>query len=467
MDGTRSGGLEALVGAIGDRTRVPALSGARAVSDAERCWSYAELIEHAGAIARQLVARGPSGLMLLQAGQDAASVAALLGGLAAGYQVMLQAPQIDEDARARLDAAFRPDSYFAGGMLTLADRQAAPIHPGAAILLSTSGTTGSAKFVRLSLGAIAANANQIAQVLRIGARDVALGHLPLHYSYGLSILTSHLEMGAAIHLTDRSFTQPDFWTMVAEHGTTHLPGVPFHYQILARGALKALVPSCVTSFTQAGGALALPFRQRVHEAVEARGGRFYVMYGQTEAGPRIATLDHDDFLAHPESVGRALPGGRLTILDENGAKCPAGEEGEVAYAGPSLMAGYATDRAGLFGSDRPVEMLRTGDRGLLDAKGFLTLRGRNRSFAKVGGLRLNLDDIAGQLEPVAEVALLPGDDKVHVFHVGPDSALRPKLRDLAIEYGIPVGGFSTRAVTDLPRLGSGKIDFQRLRSMIG
>jgi acyl-CoA synthetase (AMP-forming)/AMP-acid ligase II len=465
VEAGESGGLQALVDAIGAGSGLDDLAGARAVSDAKRHWTYGELIAEAGLIAERLRAAGPSGLLLLQAGQDAPSVAALLGGLAAGYQVMLQAPEIDADVRARLDAAFAPDAHFADGVLTLAKRRGAPIHPAPAILLSTSGTTGSAKFVRLSLGAIAANARQIAQVLRIGAQDVALGHLPLHYSYGLSVLTSHLEKGAAIHLTGLSFTQPDLWAVAAAEGVTHLPGVPFHYQFLARGALASLVPPCVTSFTQAGGALALPFRQRVHDAVAARGGRFYVMYGQTEAGPRITTLDHDDFPGHPESVGPALPGGRLTILDDAGAECAPGEEGEVVYGGPNLMAGYAIDRAGLSGDDAPLATIRTGDRGMLDARGFLTLRGRNRSFAKVGGLRLNLDEIAARLTPIAEVALLPGDDRIHVFHAGPDDALKPALRDLAIAYAIPPTAFSLRAIADMPRLASGKIDYQRLRDM--
>jgi acyl-CoA synthetase (AMP-forming)/AMP-acid ligase II len=461
----RADGLQALVGAIGAGSGIAGRAGAPAVSDADRHWTYDDLIAEAGGIAAQLRTAGSSGLFLLQAGQDAPSVAALLGGLAAGYQVMLQAHAIDNAVRDGLDAAFTPDARFADGVLTLADRRGQLIHPSPSVLLSTSGTTGSAKFVRLSLAAMAANARQIAQVLRIGAHDIALGHLPLHYSYGLSVLVSHLEMGAATHLTDLSFTKPDFWRMTANEGITHLPGVPFHYQFLARGALKSLVPPCVTSFTQAGGALALPFRQRVHEAVSARGGRFYVMYGQTEAGPRITTLDHDDFPAHPESVGPALPGGRLTILDENGAECAADKEGEVVYGGPNLMAGYAVDRSGLVREDAPLATIRTGDCGTLDARGFLTLRGRNRSFAKVGGLRLNLDEIAARLAPFADVALLPGDDKMHVFHAGPDAALKPALRDLAIAYAIPVGAFSLRAITDMPRLASGKIDYQRLRDM--
>lgn len=466
MDVPESGGLPALIGVIGVGSGFRGLTTASAVSDADRHWTYRDLIAEAAAICARLRAGGSSGLLLLQAGQDVSSVAALLAGLAAGYQVMLQAPAIGDEARERIDAAFAPDAYFLDGALMLSNRRAPAIHPAPAILLSTSGTTGSAKFVRLSLAAIGANARQIAQVLRIGANDVALGHLPLHYSYGLSVLTSHLEMGASIHLTDESFTQHGFWDVAAKKGITHLPGVPFHYQFLARGALKSLVPACVTSFTQAGGALALPFRQRVHDAVSARGGRFYVMYGQTEAGPRIATLDHDDFPTYPESVGPALPGGRLAILDENGAECAAGEEGEVVYGGPNLMAGYATDRSGLAGDDAPLATIRTGDRGTIDAKGFLTLRGRDRGFAKVGGLRLSLDDIAGRLAPTADVALLPGDERIHVFHTGPDAELKVALRDMAILYAVPIGSFVLRAIGDIPRLASGKIDYQRLRDMV-
>jgi acyl-CoA synthetase (AMP-forming)/AMP-acid ligase II len=404
--------------------------------------------------------------MLLIAEQRVESVAALLGGLAAGYQIILQGSSANACAEA--DAAFRPDVCFDGQGLHIVEGGGTPVHPSAALLLSTSGTTGSSKFVRLPLSALIANAGQIAAVLDIAPHDVALAHLPIHYSYGLSVLTSHLHAGAAADLTDTSFTRAEFWQEAAETGATHLPGVPFHYMFLARGALRTLVPPAITSFTQAGGPLAAAVRQRIHADIASRGGRFYVLYGQTEAGPRMTTLDYRDFAAHPESVGRALPGGGLCILRQDGAVAAAGEDGEIVYSGPNLMAGYVTARAELAAPDTPLASIRTGDRGVLDEDGFLTLRGRNAGFAKVGGLRIDLDDVASRLAALADIALLPGEDKIHVFHVGTtDADITPRIRDLALDYAIPPGSFALHAIADIPRHGSGKVDYGRLRGMTG
>jgi len=432
----------------------------RAVSDSARnSWSYDRLVAEAAAVCARLRAHRPSGVLLLQARQSAPSVAALLGGWAAGYQVILS-------NGSGLADTFVPEAVADDAGLKLVQHGAPAVHPAPGLLLSTSGTTGSSKLVRLSLDAVIENARQIVEALRLNESDVGLVHLPLQYSYGLSVLTSHLEAGAAAHLIDGAFTQPEFWTQVAEAGATHLPGVPFHYAFLARGALKSLVPPCVTTFTQAGGALAVPVRQRIHEAVCARGGRFYVMYGQTEAAPRISTLDHDDFPAYPESVGRALRGGHIHILDEEGGELSPGEEGAVHYSGPNLMAGYAVSRSDLIEPDTPLPSIATGDRGVVDESGILTLKGRNQGFAKIGGLRLSLDDLAAKLAAHGDVALLPGDEKIHVFHAGPED-LKPPLRDLAIGYALPASSFQIHAIESIPRHASGKIDYQQLKVLIG
>jgi len=467
MAPTAHRGLDALIAAVRAGSIGGDIGQARAISDtAGRGWTYAMLVAEAARSWEHLRTHRPAGVLLLLADQSAEAVAALLGGLAAGYQVILQGAALDEDARARLEQAFRPDATFERGSLQLDACAGPPAYPAAAVLLSTSGTTGSSKFVRLPLAALVANARQIADALHIASTDIALGHLPIHYSYGLSVVTSHLEVGAAVHLTAMSFTQPDFWQDVAVARATHLPGVPFHYMFLARGALGSLVPSCIKSFTQAGGALAVPVRQRVHDAVGSRGGRFYVMYGQTEAAPRIATLDHADFPAHPESVGRVLAGGHLRIVNEQGGDVAAGEEGEIVYSGPNVMAGYASTREDLTAPDLPLPLIRTGDRGVLDQRGFLTLRGRDQGFAKVGGLRLGLDDLAARLAPFSDVALLPGDDRVHVFHAAAaEGDLKPHIRNLALDYAIPVSSFSLHVLADIPRHASGKVDYQRLREL--
>ena len=185
--------------------------------------------------------------------------------------------------------------------------------------------------MRLTLAAMKINAAAIGEVLKISSEDVAAGYLPLHYSYGMSVLTSHLARGARIRLTDMRLTDRAFWPAMREAAITHMPGVPFHYQIMLKLGLKRLNLPSLRVLTQAGGALDPELRQEVRDFIQATGGRFFVLYGQTEAAPRMTTLQHEDFPAAPRSVGTALPGCRIEIRDPD-----ANGYGEVVFVmGPT------------------------------------------------------------------------------------------------------------------------------------
>ena len=150
------------------------------------------------------------------------------------------------------------------------------------------------------------------EALAIDERSVGIAHLPLHYSYGLSVVTSHLVAGGRLCLINNSITSPSFWSKIENVGGSHFPGVPFHYVALARlGA--GLVPDSVKTFTQAGGALDLRVQTKIRDWATQRGGQFFVMYGQTEAAPRMATLQHADH-ARKGGLGGRRAGGR-PVLD--------------------------------------------------------------------------------------------------------------------------------------------------------
>lgn len=413
-------------------------------------------------------ATGDKRLVFLFAANTVGSVVGLLGALAAGHAVALLDPGLAEDRVAALVAAYRPDfalaeapvaglgGTWAPGPLRLGG--GAPIRGPVAVLLSTSGTTGSAKFVRLGAPALATNAAQIAAALEIGPESVGIGHLSMHYSYGLSVVTSHLVAGAGVFMMQDALTQPSFWTKIAAAGGTHFPGVPFHYTVLARFGLK-LVPECVRCFTQAGGRLESRFLDKVAAEVAARGGRFHVMYGQTEAGPRMTTLPHDRLAAKPGSVGPALPGGRLEIVGT--------PPGPVRYHGPNVMLGYAESRADLDRGDDQGGVLDTGDLGWLDDEGYLHLTGRSQRFAKIAGLRLSLDEIERQLQAPCPAAVLDtGETLTVVFETGHDAAIKDRTRALAADYKIPAASFKLRPLPQLPLKSSGKIDYGKLREMM-
>jgi acyl-CoA synthetase (AMP-forming)/AMP-acid ligase II len=184
-------------------------------------------------------------------------------------------------------------------------------HPLLAQMLSTSGSTGSPRMVRLARTAVEANARSIRQALGIGSADRSLLNLPLSYSYGLSVLNSHLAAGASVLLTERGLNERLFWDRLAAHRVTSMPGVPYLYQTLKRLGFEALAPASLTTLTQAGGKLSDALVEHFHGLMRARGGGFFVMYGQTEATARIAILDSVDL---PDRLGGGGGGRPVTAL---------------------------------------------------------------------------------------------------------------------------------------------------------
>lgn len=389
-------------------------------------------------------------------------VAQLLGAASAGHVVALLDPKLPARAKADLAARYRPgiilDDDTEPLQGTLSD-----LHPDLAVLLSTSGSTGSPKFVRLSASNLASNARAIAEVLDIRSHEAGCGHLPLHYSYGLSVLTSHLSAGAPLHLTERGFLDPDFWPQMKRWRIAHLPGVPFHYNTLRRFGFAKLDLPELRVMTQAGGALDVRIRKMAHDYMDARGGRFHVMYGQTEAAPRITTLAHEGFAEHAETVGSALPRGRIEIIGANGAPCV---EGEVIYYGPNVMMGYAENPADLARGDDMGGRLATGDIGSLDEDGCLTITGRVKRMGKLAGLRVNLDEVERALIGLGEdFAVVDKGEMLMIYHLpnaDPGALKERALKQLSDRFTLPKTAYRFKQVDGFPRTSRDKIDYQAL-----
>ncbi|WP_433793161.1 AMP-binding protein [Actinoplanes sp. CA-252034] len=323
------------------------------------------------------------------------------------------------------------------------------VHPDLALLLTTSGSTGDPKLVRLSRAAVLANAGQVADSLGVTGDDVAITTLPLFYSYGLSVLHSHLLRGATVVLERTGIMRKDFWAAVDEHGVTSLAFVPSQYEMLRRLRFDPARYPSVRTLTQAGGRLRTDLVTDFAARMDAVGGRMFVMYGQTEAGPRMACLPPDRLADKLGSVGRAMPGGAFTI-----------EDGEVVYRGPNVMMGYAETAADLARGDDLAGVLHTGDLGRLDDDGFLSITGRRKRMAKVFGVRINLDDVERHF-PVAAVA---GDDRLHVFTTDVDvRALRSKIAEWL---GTHFTGVDVRTIPSLPLLPNGKTDYRALEASL-
>ncbi|MCC7053591.1 MAG: AMP-binding protein [Gemmatimonadaceae bacterium] len=354
-----------------------------------------------------------------------------------------------------------PALYFAG-------RQTPPVAAGLALLLPTSGSTGSPKFVRLSRTAVEANARSIAAALGIGEGQRAITSLSMHYSYGLSVVNSHLIAGGELVLTGENLLSDAFWTLVRDQACTSMAGVPYSYQLLRRLDLDALNVPHLRTLTQAGGRLDPKLISHFHDLAVRRGGRLFVMYGQTEATARITILPAAALPSKLGSVGPAVPGGTLCIENEDGVVLDEpGHIGSIVYRGPNVMLGYASDAADLALGDEHGGRLVTGDLGYLDADGCLFITGRLKRISKVNGYRLNLDEVEAQIAPHGAVAVLGGDDRIVVFCEGWDAARREDvLVSTAKQFRLHRSSFVFRDIDRLPTLASGKVDYRALGELL-
>ena len=393
-------------------------------------------------------------LVLLEAAHEADSVVTYLAALAGRHPVLLLGPGELERSH-HLLTTYKPDVvHDSSGLRELHPGTTHELHPDLALLLSTSGSTGSPKMVRLSLENLVANARSIADYLSVRPTDRAITSLPLHYCYGLSVLNSHLLVGAGVVLSDLSVADECFWSLVREHGVTSLSGVPHTFDLLeASGFARRDVPS-LRYLTQAGGRMD-PSRVRgLAELGRRRGFDLFVMYGQTEATARMAYVPSDLVASRPEAIGVAIPGGRLDL--EPVAGLPEGV-GELVYEGPNVMLGYAERPADL-ALGRTVTRLHTGDLGRRGADGLLEVVGRRNRTAKVFGLRVDLDRVERLLaERGLDARVVADDERLCAFVDRPRvvARVRAALGEITT---LPPGALLVERLEELPLTATGKPD---------
>lgn len=396
-------------------------------------------------------------LVLLAARNDVGTLVAYLAAMTAGHPLLL----VPADKPAALDSlteAYRPDVVMRtdGGALHIDELWPGTrhdLHPDLALLLSTSGSTGSPKLVRLSRQNLTANALSIAEYLDIGPDDRAATTLPFSYCYGLSVVNSHLVRGASLVLTDLSVVDPCFWDLFREAGATSFAAVPYSFDLLDRVGFADMDLPSLRYVTQAGGRLAPEKVRAWADTGQRRGWDLFVMYGATEATARMAYLPPDLAAEHPGTIGIPVPGGSFRIEPVDGLP-----HGELVYSGPNVMLGYAETAADL-ALGRTVHELRTGDLARRTADGLYEVVGRLSRFVKIAGLRVDLGQVEGILSGMGAVAAVSGSDAGLVIAVegGHDAGLLAKA--VAGDLGLPRASVAVRSVERLPRLATGKIDY--------
>jgi acyl-CoA synthetase (AMP-forming)/AMP-acid ligase II len=444
--------------------------------------SYAALRERVEALAEWLRGTvGPRGLVFLAPDAEPPGVLFYLACLRAGLPLCLAEPQ--PEALARLAGAYGPALVLAPSGLPLPDGwtpgpsplqpyvaalAAEPselaLHPELALLLTTSGSTGSPKLVRLSARNLVANASAIAAYLDLNPDERAVQSLPMHYSYGLSVLNSHLVSGGSVVLTPHSFMRPEFWAHVDEERATSFAGVPYMYETLHRLRFDPARHPSLRTFTQAGGGLRRELITHFWERTARAGAQLVVMYGQTEATARISYVPPDRLGDKIGSIGIPIPGGRLRLEPlEHGGDLAA----ELVYEGDNVMMGYAEQPRDLGLGDVQCGVLHTGDLAVVDADGYFTLAGRLKRFAKLFGRRVSLEDVERELESAFPVRAMAteGGERLQVHFVTGDTVLDAAMvAHLARFLGVPPGAIRVRRLAELPLTASGKKDYRAVES---
>lgn len=425
--------------------------------------SYAALARRCEAFASSL--GDDRQLVLLQAANDTDSVVAYLSALAAGHVVILTG-DTDMGSEGRIVRAFSPNIICRRGKtIRVTEAPPANLHPDLSLLLPTSGSTGSPKLVRLSRQNLKSNADAIVEYLEIVKRDRAITSLPFHYSYGMSVLNSHLSAGASVLLTEMSVTNPEFWDLFRRKRATSIAGVPYSYELFERIGLRDDPPDSMRVMTQAGGPLGHELAKTYATFAAANGIRFYPMYGQTEASPRMAYLPPDLAANNPDCIGVPIPGGSFSLTDEHGAEITrTGVEGELVYRGPNVMMGYAHGREDL-GRGPELEALRTGDLALRTKSGLYQIVGRASRFVKIAGLRIGLDDLEAMLAETGRKTFVAGSDEALFICLIGDEDPAAVREFVAQRCSLPIVKVNAFAVVEAPRLPSGKVDYSAIRSL--
>ena len=398
-------------------------------------------------------------LVLLETRNDLTTLVHYLAGMAGGH-VLLPVP-------AGRDHTTMVQTYHPGVMID-ADgvhhrhRGDYQLHDDLALLLSTSGSTGSPKMVRLSHTNLVANAAAIAEYLSIRETDRAATTLPMSYCYGLSVIHSHLLCGAGIILTDHSVTDDEFWELFRRHRGTAFAGVPYTFELLERVGFDTKDLPDLRYLTQAGGRMPPERVRRFAELAQRQGWDLFVMYGATEATARMAYLPPELAISRPSTIGRPIPGGSFTIepVDEWGDDAV----GELVYRGPNVMMGYSHGPADL-ALGKTVDTLHTGDIARRGPDGLYEVIGRGSRFVKLYGLRIDLHRVETTLREHGVTAFCADDDDRLVVAATGDNDAADVQQAAAEAAGVPAAAVLAVTVDELPMLSSGKPDYQAVRTL--
>ena len=311
-----------------------------------------------------------------------------------------------------------------------------------------------------------ASALNISTFFELKSEDRPVLVLPLYYTMGLSVVFSHLYVGATVLATDLSMTQREFWTFLKERKATSFTGVPYSFEILRMMRFFKMDLPDLELLTQGGGKLSRELNLQFVEYAQQTGKRWIATYGQTEGTARMAYLPPEYALSKCGSIGKAVPNGELFLIDSEGQLVKESHrEGELCYRGRNVTLGYALCKEDLALGDERKGCLKTGDLAYRDDDGFYYIVGRTGRFLKLYGMRVGLDEceqIVRAAFPV-ECACVGTDAKMIVYITNVQLAGLVK-GELVEKTGIVASAFEVRIISEIPRNRVGKVLYSQLNN---
>ncbi|MGN1340407.1 MAG: AMP-binding protein [Oscillospiraceae bacterium] len=458
------------------------LNNTAVVTESGERFTYADLSERTDALAEVI---GGRCLVFCMCTNSFASLTGYLSFLNHGIVPVMIDAHLDSGLLADLYANYRPDyvwkpddiSYDVFGdasgvysrdgytLLRTENKHVYPLNDSLALLLTTSGSTGSPKLVRQSYDNIIANTESIIEYLGIDEHEVTITTLPMSYTYGLSILNTHIYAGACVVMTDKALMQKEFWELFKSNNVTSFGGVPYVYEMLERLRFRRMDLPALKTMTQAGGKLSPALHEKFAQYAMENGKKFVVMYGQTEATARMAYLPAEKSLEKCGSMGIAIPGGKFTLLDVDDKEITDPDiSGELVYSGRNVTLGYALCGEDLIKGDERGGVLKTGDIAKRDADGYYYIVGRKKRFLKLFGSRINLDETERLInDSFADIGCVCGgvDDKMYIFLVD-DSRRDEVLSFITAKTGFNHSAFKIVKIDEIPRNTSNKVNYSAL-----
>ncbi len=397
------------------------------------------------------------------------SIALYVASLRGGFKCILTSPNTSKETKKEILNRYTPDYIATEGIkgnieIEEYGKDQIRITDSIALLMPTSGSTGSPKMVIQTYKNIFSNMKSILEYLPITKNDRMITNLPMFYTYGLSCINTHLYAGAEIIIENRSITTRGFWETYEKYQPSSFAGVPYTYEVIKKLGFNLLFTEELKYITQAGGKMHNELINLIVGEAKLKGTKIYIMYGQTEATARMTYLPPELVTEKIGSIGKAIPGGRIHINSEYRYNYEGKECGELEYIGSNVTPGYAKARKDLISEKKENNVLETGDIGFKDKEGYYYIVARKNRIAKINGERIDLDYISNIVKKEVECncAVVTNDKKLGVFIENIEGGTDKLKRMLKDKYGMKSRDIFIKQIEALPRTQSGKINYKKL-----